>query len=125
MFTFDRFKVFLYYRNLEAAKTFYRDILGLPEIKESDYVWQYMVTPDSYIGLVASGKGYFKASDTKPVMPAFHLAPGHDIEEFFDYLKSKGIKMLDEEVRTFSSTARVFLAEDPEGHVLEFIERLE
>ena len=125
MFRFDRFKVFLYYKELEGAKHFYRDTLGLPEYKESEHVWQYMVTPDSYIGLVADGHGYLPASEDKPVMPAIHLAPEEDIEEFFTYLKTNGVKMLDEEVRSFSSTAKVFLIEDPEGHVLEFVQRLE
>lgn len=33
--------------------------------------------------------------------------------------------MLDEGVRTFMNDAMVFLAEDPEGHVLEFVKRIE
>ena len=122
---FDRFKVFLYYRDLEGAKHFYREILGLTEYRESDHIWQYRITPDSLIGLVADGHGYLPVSDTKPVMPAFHLAPDEDIEEFFRYLKNKGVKMLDDEVRSFSTVAKVFLIEDPEGHVLEFVKRLE
>ena len=125
MYRFDRFKVFLYYKDLESAKRFYGDILGLPEYKESEHVWQYRVTPDSFIGLVADGHGYLPASENKPVMPAIHLAPDEDLEEFFKYLKEKGVKMLDKEVRSFSSIAKVFLIEDPEGHVLEFIQRLE
>jgi hypothetical protein len=58
-------------------------------------------------------------------MPAIHIAPGEDMEGFFIYLKEKGVKMLDEEIRSFSSRAKVFLIEDPEGHVLEFVQRLE
>jgi lactoylglutathione lyase len=125
MFRFDRFKVFLYYKDLESAKRFYRDILGLPEYRESEHVWQYKITPDSFIGLVADGHGYLPASENKPVMPAIHLAPGEDIDVFFNYLKDNGVKMLDEKVRPFSSIAKVFLIEDTEGHVLEFIQRLE
>ena len=125
MVKFDRFKVFLYYRDIEKAKHFYRETLGLKEQRESDHVWQYWVTPDSMIGLVADGHGYLPASDTKPVMPAIHLAPDEDIEKFFNYLKGKGVKMLDEGVRTFMTDAMVFLAEDPEGHVLEFVKRIE
>ena len=83
------------------------------------------MTPDSYIGLVADGHGYFRAGDEKPVMPAMHLAPGQDIEEFYVYLNENGVKVLDSEVRMFSDIAKVFLAEDTEGHVLEFIQRLE
>ena len=125
MTRFDRFKVFLYYKDLETAKHFYRDILGLPEYRESDHVWQYAVTPDSFIGLVADGHGYLPASEHKPVMPAIHIAPDEDMEEFFNYLKEKGVKMLDEGIRSSSSRAKVFLVEDPEGHVLEFVQRLE
>jgi catechol 2,3-dioxygenase-like lactoylglutathione lyase family enzyme len=125
MYRFDSFQVFLYYKDLETAKYFYRDILGLPEYKESEHVWQYGITPDSFIGLVADGHGYLPASENKPVMPAIHIAPGEDMEGFFIYLKEKGVKMLDEEIRSFSSRAKVFLIEDPEGHVLEFVQRLE
>ncbi len=125
MYRFDRFKVFLYYKDLEQAKHFYRDILGLPEYKESEHVWQYGVTSDAYIGLVADGHGYLPASESKPVMPAIHLAPGENNEEFFNYLRESGVKMLDEKVRSSLSTAKVFLIEDPEGHVLEFVQRLE
>lgn len=125
MFTFDTFKIFLYYKDLETARHFYRDILQLPEYKESDHIWQYKTTPDSYIGLVADGHGYFRAMADKPVMPALHLTPGQDIEEFFVYLKENGVKMVDENVRSFSSIAKVFLVEDTEGHVLEFVQRLE
>ena len=125
MVKFDRFKVFLYYRDLEGAKHFYREILGLTEYRESDHVWQYWVTPDSLIGLVADGHGYLPASDTKPVMPAIHLAPDENIEEFFMFLKEKGVKMLDDEVRNFLTGSKVFLVEDPEGHVLEFVKRNE
>ena len=56
-------------------------------------MWQYGVTPDSFIGLVADGHGYLPASEDKPVMLAIHLAPGEDMEEFFEYLKGKGVKM--------------------------------
>ena len=124
MFGFDMFKVFLYFRDLEKAKEFYRDILGFEEYRESEFVWQYRVTPDCYIGLVGDGHGYFRAGDEKPVMPAMHLAPGQSIEEFFDYLVGSGVKVLDSEVRMFSDIAKVFLAKDTEGHVLEFIQRL-
>ena len=125
MVKYDRFKVFLYYKDLEGAKRFYREILGMPEHKESEYVWQYEVTPDSLIGLVADGHGYIPASDDKPVMPAIHVDPKEDFEEFFNHLKEEGVKMLDENVRSFSNEARVFLVEDPEGHVLEFVQRIE
>jgi catechol 2,3-dioxygenase-like lactoylglutathione lyase family enzyme len=125
MFKFDRFKVFLYFRDLEVAKNFYREILGMPEYKESEHIWQYEVTPDSYIGIVEDGYGYFQARDIKPVMPAIHLAPDQNIDEFFKYLKDRGVKLLDEKIRSFSSVAKVFLIEDPEGHVLEFVQRLE
>ena len=125
MAKFDRFKVFLYYKDLEKAKHFYREILGLTEHRESDHIWQYWITHDSMIGLVQDGHGYFPASETKPVMPAIHLAPDEDIEEFFRYLKGKGVKMLDDKVRSFSTIAKVFLVEDPEDHVLEFVKRLE
>jgi catechol 2,3-dioxygenase-like lactoylglutathione lyase family enzyme len=125
MVKYDRLKVFLYYKDLDTAKQFYRETLEMPEHKESEHVWQYSVTSDALIGLVADGHGYLPASDDKPVMPAIHVDPKEDFEEIFEYLKGKGVKMLDEKVRSFSDEAKVFLVEDPEGHVLEFVQRIE
>lgn len=125
MVKYDRFKVFLYCRDIKGTKRFYREILGMNEYMESEHVWQYWVTPDSLIGLVADGHGYIPASDDKPVMPAFHVDPTEDFEAFFEYLKANDVKMLDEHVRMFSGEAKVFLIEDPEGHVLEFVQRIE
>ena len=122
MYRFDRFKVFLYYKNLEPVKRFYRDILGLPEYKESEYVWQYWVSPNTAIGLVQDGHGYLPASEDKPVMPCMHLAPDQDIEAFYSYLKDNGIKMLSQ-IKTSEAFGQVFLVEDPGGYVVEFVKR--
>jgi catechol 2,3-dioxygenase-like lactoylglutathione lyase family enzyme len=123
LFKFDRFKVFLYYKNLETAKHFYRDLLGLPEYKESEHVWQYWASPDTAIGIVEDGHGYLPATKDKPVMPCLHLAPDQDIEGLFNYLKENGVKMLDEGVRKSSLFGDVFLVEDPGGYVIEFVKR--
>lgn len=63
-------------------------------------------------GLVADGQGYIPASDDKPVMPAFHVNPDEDLYRFFEHLKERGVKMLDENVRWFSDEAKVFLLEE-------------
>lgn len=122
MYRFDRFKVFLYYRDLESAKGFYRDILGLPEYKESEHVWQYWVSPTTAIGLVEDGHGYLPASEDKPVMPCMHLDPDQDVEAFYGYLKGKGVRMLSE-IKTSEAFGQVFLVEDPGGYVVEFVKR--
>ena len=46
-----------------------------------------------------------------------------DIQALFDHLKGRRVKMLDEGPRKFSTGAWVFLAEDPEGYVVEFVKR--
>jgi len=122
LFRFDRFKVFLYYEDLEAAKRFYRDILGLSEYKESDYVWQYWVSSNTAIGLVKDGHGYLPASDDKPVMPCIHLAPDQNMDSFYLYLKENGVKMLSE-IKTSEVFGQVFLVEDPGGYIVEFVKR--
>jgi catechol 2,3-dioxygenase-like lactoylglutathione lyase family enzyme len=101
-FEFDTFKVFLYHRSLEKAREFYGDILGLEETHESDHVKQYWVPPNIAVGIVLDGHGYLPASDDKPVMLCLHV---------------------DEGPRKFSTGSLVFLAEDPEGYVVEFVKR--
>jgi catechol 2,3-dioxygenase-like lactoylglutathione lyase family enzyme len=122
-FEFDTFKVFLYHKSLEKAREFYGDILGLEETHESDHVKQYWVSPNIAVGIVLDGHGYLPASDDKPVMLCLHVLDDGDIEELFSYLKGRGVKMLDEGVREFSTGGGVFLCEDPEGYVLEFVKR--
>ena len=122
-FEFDTFKVFLYQKSLEKAREFYGDILGLEETHESDHVKQYWVSPNIAVGIVLDGHGYLPASDDKPVMLCLHVLDDGDIEELFSYLKGRGVKMLDEGVREFSTGGWVFLCEDPEGYVLEFVKR--
>ncbi|MBA7692222.1 hypothetical protein ES703_100785 [subsurface metagenome] len=122
-FEFDTFKVFLYHKNLEKAREFYGDILGLEETHESDHVKQYWVPPNIAVGIVLDGHGYLPASDDKPVMLCLHVPDDGDIQALFDHLKDRGVKMLDEGPRKFSTGSWVFLAEDPEGYVVEFVKR--
>ncbi|NQT09354.1 VOC family protein [Candidatus Bathyarchaeota archaeon] len=120
---FDTFKIFIYHKSLEKARGFYRDILGLEETHESDHVKQYWMSPNVAVGVVLDGHGYLPATEDKPVMLCFHVPDDGDIYELFGYLKGKGVKMLDEGVREFSAGGWVFLCEDPEGYVVEFVKR--
>ena len=68
MSDFDRSYTFIYYENLARAAPFYRDLLGLKEEHESDWVTLYWVTNNHAIGVVQSGKGFLKAAKDKPVI---------------------------------------------------------
>ena len=55
------------------------------------------------IVLACASYSYLPASKDKPVMLCFHVTDDGDIEELYNYLKSKGVKMLDEGVWEFSA----------------------
>jgi predicted enzyme related to lactoylglutathione lyase len=86
-------------------------------------VKQYWVPPNIAVGIVLDGHGYLPASEDKPVMLCLHVPDDGDIQALFDHLKDRGVKMLDEGPRKFSTGSWVFLAEDPEGYVVEFVKR--
>jgi predicted enzyme related to lactoylglutathione lyase len=120
---YDRAYTFIYYENLKTAAPFYRDLLGLREEHESDWVTRYWVTDDYAIGVVQSGRGFMKAMKDKPVILCIGLKDDADIWALYEKLKDTGVRMLTSEVELREVEGRIFFCEDPEGYTVEVVQR--
>lgn len=109
--------VFLYYRDIPAAQRFYEDVLGLSLTVDQGFAKIYQVSPTSFVGLVDETKGLHRASDAKPVTVSFVT---EQVDAWYTYLKSKGVKMRGEVRDATRHPTRGFVAVDPEGYFLEF-----
>jgi predicted enzyme related to lactoylglutathione lyase len=123
MSDFDRSYTFIYYKDLEKAAPFYRDLLGLREEHESDWVYRYWVTDNHAIGVVQSGRGFLKATEDKPVILCIGLKKEANIWDYYNRLKKAGVKMHTSEVELREIEGRIFFCEDPEGYIVEIVQR--
>jgi len=121
--SFDRAYTFVYYKDMGEASTFYSDLLGLEEESESDWVTLYRVTGDYAIGVVQDGRGYLRATEDKPVILCLGVPDEGDIWEIYRRLIDAGVKMHTTEVELREVEGRVFFCEDPEGYIIEIVQR--
>ena len=109
--------IFLYYRDVPAAQRFYEDILGLALTVDQGFAKIYQVSPTSFIGLVDEAQGLHRASEQKPVTVSFVT---EQIDQWYDYLVSKGVRVRGKVGDATRHPTRGFVAYDPEGYFLEF-----
>jgi predicted enzyme related to lactoylglutathione lyase len=109
--------VFLYYKDVPAARRFYEDVIGLTLAVDQGFSKIYQVSPTSFIGLVDESQGLHRASETKAVTVSFVT---EQIDEWYAYLQLKGVKMRGPVENATRHPTRGFVAYDPEGYYLEF-----
>ena len=109
--------VFLYYKDVPAAQRFYEDVIGLTLTVDQGFAKIYQVSPSSFIGLVDQSQGLHRASEAKPVTVSFVTA---QVDQWYEYLVSKGVKMRGPVSSATRHPTRGFVAYDPEGYFLEF-----
>jgi len=121
--SYDRAYTFIYYNDLGTAAPFYRDLLGLREEHESDWVTRFWVTDGYAIAAVQSGRGFMNAMEDKPVILCIGLKDDADIWALYRRLKEAGVKMRTSEVELREVEGRIFFCEDPEGYIVEIVQR--
>jgi predicted enzyme related to lactoylglutathione lyase len=109
---------FYYYRDLDAAWAFYRDVLGFETAADFGFAKIMRVADASYLTLVDVERGMHGADEPKAVTLAVVT---EQVEAWYDYLVDRDVPMryeLGEVDRTRAHNG--FVAEDPEGYLLEF-----
>jgi lactoylglutathione lyase len=109
--------VFLYYKDIPRAQRFYEDVIGLRLAVDQGFAKIYQISPTSFVGLVDESQGLHRASDSKPVTLSFVT---QDIDAWYEYLASKGVKLRGPVRDATRHPTRGFVAYDPEGYFLEF-----
>lgn len=107
---------FLYYKDLARAAKFYEDIMGFEKTIDQGWAKIFKVKDAAHVGLVDGKRGYHRPSHTKPVMITVVVS---DVDDWYRYLKDKGVKTLSEPRDNVEINIRAFLLKDPEGYVIE------
>ena len=114
-----RITTFFYYKDVDTAAKFYGNILGFELAMDLDWVKTFKISSNVYLGLVNEKKGYHRSSVDKPVMITLAV---EDIEGCYKTLISKNVVPLSELKTHHELGFRLFLIEDPEGYILEYME---
>jgi len=107
---------FLYYRDLDRAACFYEDVLKFPICDDQQSAKIYRVSSNSFIGIVDERKGHCRAQEMNAVLITFVV---NDVDEWYEYLKNCGVKLLSEIQEPEFFPVRCFFFEDPEGYQYE------
>lgn len=109
--------VFLYYRDLPRAQRFYEDVLGLTLSVDQGFCRIYQIARSSFVGLVDEAQGLHRASDAKPVTLSFVT---DEVDAWFERLVARGVTIRHPLADAARHPTRGFVAEDPEGYLIEF-----
>ena len=109
--------LFLYYEDLKKAGEFYVKILGFELVADYKMAQILRVTKDFYLILVDVTKGMHTAEEPKTVALALLT---DQLKEWYEYLKSKDVKIKDGLEEKENSAHDGFIVVDPEGYLLEF-----
>lgn len=108
---------FYYYEDVEAAWSFYSDVLGFETVADYGFAKIMQVAPASYLTLVDEEQGMHSADEPKSVTLAIVT---RDVRAWYDYLVGQGVPMRAELNMREASAHDGFVAIDPEGYLLEF-----
>jgi lactoylglutathione lyase len=107
---------FFYYRNLDKAAEFYRDIMGFELVQDQRWAKIFKINENAYMGCVDGNVGYHKPSVDKPVMLTIIV---DDPDAWYEYFKRRDVETLNEPHDDEALNLRIFLLQDPEGYVIE------
>ncbi len=107
---------FLYYRDLERAIPFYRDILGLPLAIDQGWCKIYSLSPRAMVGLVDEKRGSLNASDDKAVVLSLVV---EDVDAWHRHLSAAGVADLTAPKLSREIGVYGFFCHDPEGYKIE------
>lgn len=111
--------VFLYYRDLEAAKTFYNTTLGLETVADYGFAATIRLAPHAYAILVDESIGMHSADEPKTVAIALLT---DELPQWYAYLQEQEVPIKYTYKPREGGPHDGFVAIDPEGYLLEFEE---
>lgn len=109
--------LFLYYKDLDKAKNFYHETLGLEIIADYGFAATVKITPDAWLTLVDANVGRHKADEPKTVAIALLT---NRLPEWYAYLQENKVPIKYEYKPKENNAHDGFVAIDPEGYLLEF-----
>jgi catechol 2,3-dioxygenase-like lactoylglutathione lyase family enzyme len=108
---------FLYYRDLDRAFRFYRDVMGFPLAIDQGHLAKIMrICDGAHVGLVDEAHGMHKWAETRPVQLCIRVP---DIDAWYDYAREQGVANLSDLFANDAIGIRAFVFDDPEGYQIE------
>ncbi|WP_413720628.1 VOC family protein [Silicimonas sp. MF1-12-2] len=107
---------FLYYRDLNRAETFYRDVLGLPLMIDQGFAKIFRLADDAHVGLVDEAKGMNNWQEDKCVQLCLRV---EDVDAWHDWARLEGLSDLSRLFVNDTIGIRAFVFRDPEGYQIE------
>lgn len=111
--------VFLYYEDLEAARTFYHTTLGLEIVADYGFAVTIRLAPQAYAILVDESVGMHSADEPKTVAIALLT---DELPQWYAYLQDQNVPIKYTYKPKEGGPHDGFVAIDPEGYLLEFEE---
>ncbi len=115
----DAQATFLYYADIDAATSFYQDVLRLRQTFDQGWVRIFAITPTSSVGIVDESRGAHAARDDNAVMLSLVTT---DVDAWHTHLSGAGVEILSTPADSASVPVRAFLARDPGGYAVEFFQ---
>ncbi len=110
--------VFFYYADVEAATTFYTEILGLRVVADYGFAKILRVAPKSFLTLVDAAEGMHAADEPKTTAIALIT---DQLDEWWEYIRTQDVELRSAEYDPVEGRPHHgFVAIDPEGYFLEF-----
>jgi predicted enzyme related to lactoylglutathione lyase len=107
---------FLYYRNLDPIAAFYENIMRFKLVEDQGWAKIYCVSGNAYLGIVDAQRGFHSFQEKNAVLVTLVV---DDVPRWYEYLKSKGVKILTELQESEEIQIRCFFCEDPGGYSIE------
>ena len=107
---------FLYYRDLNRAETFYRDVLGLPLVIDQGFAKIFRLADGAHVGLVDEAKGMNNWQEDKCVQLCLRV---EDVDAWHDWARLEDLSDLSRLFVNDTIGIRAFVFRDPEGYQIE------
>ena len=108
---------FLYFNDLEAAKPFFEEVLGLEKAYDPGWAAVYRLRDKAFLGAVDNHSGSIQVTSTDSVLISLTV---DNIEEVHESLKgSRGVEGLSEIKQVKDVALKSFFFTGPEGYHFE------
>ena len=108
---------FLYYKDIDGAVAFYRDVLGLRRVIDQGALAQiFEIAPNACVGLVDEDHGMNSWQAEKCVQICLRVP---DVDAWYSYIEAAGVEGLSQMFVNDAIGIRAFVFNDPEGYQVE------
>ena len=112
---------FLYFKELKPAAAFFEDMMGFEIVDDQGWACLYRICGNAYIGAVSGEKAFHQPQEKNAVLVTLAV---DDVPGWYEYLKSRQVKILREMEDRKDNQVRCFFIEGPGGYAFEIQEFL-